>query len=564
MAIVVAVLAFVVLLLMGFVVAPGAAFGSTQAGLSPGQELGVGQELQDGPFIVVMQGDGNLVEYVSEPNGQLYALWNSGTWDNPGAVAVMQTDGNLVVYLNGSPLWDSGTYGHPGAGFILWTNGAIFVADSSGLLWGVGQGPAEGDFPPQPLPSGDSVLAAGSGFFDGQTITAGKFLLAMQNDGNLVVYGAGGGAEWNAGTWGQPGDWLTMQADGNLVIYDIHGYPIWASGTFGNPGAEAVMQTDGNFVVYSSSGTALWDSNSGPGAYVNPLRSVQSLIPERIDQGVDYSGNGPVYAIGDGVVLSLNNNGWPGIGNITYQLTDGPGKGLDVYFAECVDPMVQAGQSVNASTEIGFMSNSCGTGIETGWSAGDHLIPDAAAHYCYDGADPTTYGLNFSDLLVSLGAPGGIVDGPLTCPAPPPVPNYPGAPSAFPTWGAGPAIRAPLPSSSSPHVEPPGPNEVEVPQLHGGQDPIPRAAYTLLHRIGRAMVTDQWSGVPVVPGVEAPETPGLKGYSVGVIEVVSLDNTQEPTKIVSVINIPAAADGADEVTIELQPSGVWALASEDS
>jgi hypothetical protein len=551
--------------LSGLVVFPRAAVASTQAGLSPGEELGVGQLLQDGPFILVMQTDGNLVEYVLEPNGQYYALWDTGTWGNPGAVAVMQLDGNLVVYLSGRPLWDTHTFGHPGTAFVLWGNGALFMADSSGLLWGVGRGPASGEFP-GPSPSGNTVLTASLGLFDGQTISAGKYLLAMQNDGNLVVYGTGG-ALWNTGTVGNPGDWLILQSDGNLVIYDVQGNPVWASGTPGNPGDIAVMQTDANFVVYSSSAQPLWASNSAQGAYANPLRSVQSLGPDRIDQGVDYTGNGPVYAIGDGVVLSLNSNGWPGIGDVTYQLTDGSARGLDVYFAECIQPTVQVGQTVNASTQIGLISNSCGTGIETGWAAGGGLIPDAAAYWCYDGADPTTYGLNFSDFLASLGAPGGTLGGPLTCPTPPPVPSYPGAPGAFPTWGAGgasPSISAAPPSGANQRVEPAAANDVVVPQLHGGQVQIPQAAYTLLQQIGQAMVTNQWSSVPVVPGGVAPETPGFLGSTVASIEVVSTDDALEPTKVVAVINLPAAADRANEVTIERQPSGGWALVSTDS
>ena len=49
--------------------------------------------------------------------------------------------------------------------------------------------------------------------------------------------------------------------------------------------------------------------NPSPGSYVNPLRGINGLTPERIDQGVDYSGYGPIYAIGDGVVLSTVNSG---------------------------------------------------------------------------------------------------------------------------------------------------------------------------------------------------------------------------------------------------------------
>ena len=45
--------------------------------------------------------------------------------------------------------------------------------------------------------------------------------------------------------------------------------------------------------------------------YRNPLRSIHSLKGGRIDQGVDYSGSGPVYALGKGTVLNLHNSGWP-------------------------------------------------------------------------------------------------------------------------------------------------------------------------------------------------------------------------------------------------------------
>jgi hypothetical protein len=77
--------------------------------------------------------------------------------------------------------------------------------------------------------------------------------------------------------------------------------------------------------------------------YLNPLRGVGGLIPERIDEGVDFFGSGPVYALGDAVITSATgNSGWPGGGWITYQLTDGPDAGLMVYVAEDVTPTVLA------------------------------------------------------------------------------------------------------------------------------------------------------------------------------------------------------------------------------
>jgi murein DD-endopeptidase MepM/ murein hydrolase activator NlpD len=142
--------------------------------------------------------------------------------------------------------------------------------------------------------------------------------------------------------------------------------------------------------------------------YLNPLRTVNGLVPERVDEGVDFSGTGPVYAIGDGVVTSATAaaGGWPGGGWITYTLTDGPAQGLIVYVAEDILPSVQVGQRVTPSTVLGYMFEG-GSGIETGWAALNGLatseLTEAAATGEY--SFPTATGLNFEDLLVSLGVP---------------------------------------------------------------------------------------------------------------------------------------------------------------
>lgn len=146
---------------------------------------------------------------------------------------------------------------------------------------------------------------------------------------------------------------------------------------------------------------------SGPSGYVNPLRSISSLYPERIDQGVDYSGFGPIYAIGDGTVLSTANGGWPGGTYITYRLSNGPAAGLVVYAAEDIEPLVQVGETVTPDTVLGTVYEGP-DGIETGWAdngTGDTMARDADEFY---GWNSTAFGANFSQLLVSLGALGGV------------------------------------------------------------------------------------------------------------------------------------------------------------
>jgi hypothetical protein len=143
--------------------------------------------------------------------------------------------------------------------------------------------------------------------------------------------------------------------------------------------------------------------------YLNPLRAVTGLVPERIDEGVDFGGSGPVYALGSAVITNAGQNaGWPGGGWITYRLTDGPDAGLMVYLAEDVTPTVQAGQHVTASTVIANMFNG-GDGIETGWAqptgvSAESELPEAGG-IGGGGPFPTMVGLNFDQLLQLLGAP---------------------------------------------------------------------------------------------------------------------------------------------------------------
>ena len=144
--------------------------------------------------------------------------------------------------------------------------------------------------------------------------------------------------------------------------------------------------------------------------YLNPLRAVSALMPQRIDMGVDFAGAGPVYAIGDAIVTSATGDsaGWPGGGWITYQLTSGPGAGLVVYVAEDVTPAVQVGEHVTASTVVANMYNG-GDGIETGWAMPDSASAESqlpvAGGISGGGPFPTWVGTNFDQLLVALGVP---------------------------------------------------------------------------------------------------------------------------------------------------------------
>ena len=74
----------------------GATLTATQSIVSP-----------NGEYTLVMQADGNLVEYLT--GGR--AIWSSGTHGDTGAHAVMQTNGNLAVLdSGGAVIWSSNSH----------------------------------------------------------------------------------------------------------------------------------------------------------------------------------------------------------------------------------------------------------------------------------------------------------------------------------------------------------------------------------------------------------------------------------------------------------------------
>ncbi len=106
------------------------------------QQLQVDQWLNPGDtltsmnkaFVLVMQDDGNLVQYQVDAAGTRGAsTWASNTSGKAGAKAVMQNDGNFVVYAadGKTPLWSSHTAGHPGTMLQIGDDGLVIIGDGS-------------------------------------------------------------------------------------------------------------------------------------------------------------------------------------------------------------------------------------------------------------------------------------------------------------------------------------------------------------------------------------------------------------------------------------------------
>jgi murein DD-endopeptidase MepM/ murein hydrolase activator NlpD len=195
-----------------------------------------------------------------------------------------------------------------------------------------------------------------------------------------------------------PGNWVTY---GGLA-YAPHAYDASAKDQIAV--AERILAAQGWGAWPVSSKACGLSGAAYTASYLNPLRGISWLVAQRIDQGVDYSGSGPIYALGPGVIVETWNSGWPGGAFIDEQMTAGPLAGRYVYAAENITPTVSVGQQVSASTQIGTLN---GAGIETGFAAAP---PDTGATAAAVAGEPligSGYGYEYSNLLASLGAPPG-------------------------------------------------------------------------------------------------------------------------------------------------------------
>lgn len=166
-------------------------------------------------------------------------------------------------------------------------------------------------------------------------------------------------------------------------------------------------------------------TNTGPppGAvvdpYDDPFRSA-TVTPERVDMGVDYSGHGPIYALGPGIITEADNAWLGAVGAptpgtfIVEKITQGSLTGKYIYYAEDIASQVQVGEKVDANTVIG--SFTAGGQLETGFASGRSGETMAAAVGQEatggdPGAFPTAFGEAYNQVLIQTGAPAGIVNG---------------------------------------------------------------------------------------------------------------------------------------------------------
>jgi len=134
--------------------------------------------------------------------------------------------------------------------------------------------------------------------------------------------------------------------------------------------------------------------------YVSPFLSATT---GRIDQGVDFTGTGPIAAVGDAEILATGAPGWPEGGGVLYKLLSGQRAGQIIFVYEGVQATVHAGQHVAAGEQIATFVP--GGSIEMGFA-------DAAgvplSHAEYSEGKETIWGREMASFLTSVGGASGL------------------------------------------------------------------------------------------------------------------------------------------------------------
>jgi len=236
---------------------PAAAVATVEpSALTAGQVLGSEQR------IVSPDGSYRFVMQ-SDGNAVLYgptkAIWSTRTFGS-GYHLTMGADGVLVVATPAdAPVWSSGTSGATGARLAIQDDGNLVIySTAEKALWAVSRLLA----PVAPAPATKSTLKMGEQLLSGQLLQtpdlARRFL--MQSDGNAVVYGPS--VRWATRTSGA-GNRLTLQSDGNLVLYTKAGRVLWNAKTGGRQGTRLTIEKDANLVIYRADNKAVWSWMTG-------------------------------------------------------------------------------------------------------------------------------------------------------------------------------------------------------------------------------------------------------------------------------------------------------------
>ncbi|MBT1623045.1 D-mannose binding lectin [Curtobacterium sp. PhB172] len=311
----------------------------------------------NGQFQLVMQGDGNLVEYGIGRK----VLWASNTSGKAGAFTQVRANGTLAIVHNNVRIALWGGAGNVGRNFGVRPDGTMRMINTAN------KSVVE-------FPNYQDSVAAGNVILPGTVLRSdrtGSRTLTMRGDGVLAQV-VDGKQVWATKTAGNAGAYASVQSDGNFAVYSAAKKWLWSSATSKAGGGKLMVQVDGNVVLYGKADTRAWSTRPVTGL-LWPVASTKITgrygddrgaghVP-RYHQGTDSPAavGTPVYASGTGTVTTTvsNNASYGNYVVVTYGNTT-------VLTAHLSKIGVKQGQIVTKGNEVGKSGN-------TGQSTGPHV-----------------------------------------------------------------------------------------------------------------------------------------------------------------------------------------------
>ena len=247
---------------------------------------------------------GRLVE-VDEPGDPATFVANN--------YANLAVDGNFAVFGPANDIkWQTNTHGATNTFYSL------NMQDDGNLIkytptWNTATPTTTG------TASYGTMSCVGYRLFAGQTLASGaclqslnkRFMLVMQTAGNLVQYDLSyspAHAIFYNSTTGVAGSYLAMQGDGNLVIYTPSGTATWSTGTpTGSGNYMLQVQDPGNLVIYRD----IWETGTSQAA--NGVTNFSGVSCSNIGNAIALNQNIPtgscLISASGRFALSMQNDG---------------------------------------------------------------------------------------------------------------------------------------------------------------------------------------------------------------------------------------------------------------
>ncbi|KAK1259901.1 Mannose-specific lectin [Acorus gramineus] len=103
-----------------------------------------------------------------------------------------------------------------------------------------------------PCDATTNILYSGQRLSAGQSLREGNYRLLMQSNCNLVLYNGDYILWSTGTQYMGTNCYLTVTYDARLIVYDSSGRPVWTSDTYraGRENYVLILQTDGSLVLY--------------------------------------------------------------------------------------------------------------------------------------------------------------------------------------------------------------------------------------------------------------------------------------------------------------------------